>query len=357
MSPPPRLSLSLFPRVVTVNAQLLSIRQEYELFKASSQRWQADAEIKWRNLKRASESAAREVITCRQTGDAATRELVALKSAFRSFLRTLWDDLLSRPLALVAEAGTRDQNEGTNGNATVRPRASPLTRDGLSENTIMNDIGNAVMAASTSHKVDTYSVDEGASNQLGVAAMTGAVRQDHPRGAIGPGPFEGPFGELSEAEVSDIMQALTIDSSSSSSHLAPNAALGLQQRLEDDPAFTLALEGSIVSDSRPDPSTAGQTRGMATTRPPATPRLEKGDEEFSARVESALGDKDISAALTKMLRSMRSSGGSWRECVDGSSLGDPLVPAPPPLPPPTPITLATSRYPEIDRNKRIDPLN
>lgn len=305
--------------------------------KASSQRWQADADIKWRNLKQASESAAREVMASRQTGDAATRELVALKSAFRSFLKTLWDDLLSRPLALAAEASTRDQNMCTNGNATMRPTQPRCTANRRSANTIMNDIGNAIMPASTSQRVNTYSADQGESSQLAAIATTSTAQ--HPREAVGPGPFQGLIGELSEAEISDIMQALSMDSSSSSDPVPPATAT-LHQGPESDSAYTLA-----------DSSTSEQSGGMAAARSPTTPRLQDEDRAFSARVESALGDRDISAALAKMLYSMRSSWGSWRECVDGSRPGDPLVPAPPPPPLPTP------RYPEVDRDRLVDALN
>ena len=52
-----------------------------ESFKESSGRWKADAEAKWRQLKRASESVANEAKTCRQAGDAAERELATLKIA------------------------------------------------------------------------------------------------------------------------------------------------------------------------------------------------------------------------------------------------------------------------------------
>lgn len=227
--------------------------------------------MEWNSLKRASDSAIREAKTSRLSGEALERELVALKSAFRSFLKTLWDDLRSRP---------------PNRNAKVVP---PQTRVGNAEQGVLG--GEGVLRATQDSAASASETPEG----FGVVREEGAKREL--TGAVGLATGEelgGPFPELTEAEVSDIMQALSFDSSSSA---LSNAAESSRAAPE--------LEGVAPSALPP---------GMSATpaaSPPVDPRFE-GDEAFATRVESALGGQNTSAALADMLRSLRSQGFSRR---------------------------------------------
>lgn len=250
------------------------------MFKESSHRWRADAGAKWKNLKRVSECATREAKTCRQSGDAAERELAALKSAFRSFLKTLWDDLRSRPVGAAVS--------GSSGTLPERGGASTQGRLDSGKTVSRPTIGVAAIAAPAGLAI--VRPEDGKDGSAGVVST---AREGEGRGG-GQG---GPFSELTEAEVSDIMQALRVDSSSSSfaNQVAP--APPAPQKLKEiaplpPPPPTQSLPGSS---------------GLA----PASLVLDRefeGEEAFAARVESALGGQNTSAALADMLRSLREQG-------------------------------------------------
>lgn len=149
--------------------------------------WKTDAEEKWSNLKRASEAAAMEAEVCRQSGDAAGRELASLKSAFRSFLKTLWEDLRPR-LPFVSAAGivfpARDLLDRDRG--VVRPPDAPPS------------IVNTSEAPKTT---DGFRLDIEDQQQV----VEGVISA--------PGPTSGAqadtIAELTETEILDIMQDLS----------------------------------------------------------------------------------------------------------------------------------------------------
>lgn len=251
--------------LLSLNEQLASVREELESFKESSHRWRFDAEAKWRNLKRAGETASKEAEACRQNSDDAERELATLKTAFRSFLKTLWNDLRSRPppngaVKAISSSGVPED-------------AGRVSR---------NDIGGTAAAAGNV-----------AAAVAGVQAGVGvSTTNDGSVNAIATGIGEGgPFAELTEAEVSDMMQALSADSSSSGIPVAPSPRLEGEGALSVAPRIPSGLTGSV---------------GVISS-PSLTKELD-AEDAFSARVETALAGQDTSAALADMLFSLRSQG-------------------------------------------------
>lgn len=302
--------------------QLASVREELESLKESSDRWRADAEAKWRHLKRASESATKDAKTCQQAGDAAKHELTTLKAAFRSFLKTLWDDMKHRPANSAAfrsdDTNHRPAISATFSSATPLPvRAKPLPekRDtsadgGLDPGRLVpcgtgDDI--AMCRAGASAPIPSGFVVVKAKD--GKRDLAGAVD------AAGDGAKTkgGPFGELTEAEVSDIMQALSGDSYSHSS---------------SDRVETPSVPPPDLLDSAPVTQFLPSFRDAAAMSPPLDREFEE-EEAFSARIESALAGHNAPAALADMLRSLHAH--NFSEVVVDAVGGEPLVlPQPPP---------------------------
>lgn len=242
----------------------------------------------------------KEANTCRQSGDAAERELAALKSAFRSFLKTLWDDLRSRPPGPDAgnSISVLPESDGAGADGTLRLGKAVPSGAG----------GAETMAAAAAQVevvvpkgVEIVGADGGEVGFVGIG--------DGPSGGV-PG---GAFAELTEAEVSDIMQALSTDSSSpSSSSRDPDTAPAAPSQLEETAPGTQQLPGSS---------------GIATTSPSLDREFE-GEAAFSARVELALEGQNTSAALADMLRSLRAD--SFSKEASGALNGGRVFPPPPP---------------------------
>lgn len=291
-----------FPnRFAPLNAeQLASVREEFESFKESSGRWQADAEAKWRQLKRASESAVNEAKACRRAGDAAERELATLKAAFRSFLKTLWDDMRHRPDTLATFSSTRPLPTRREKDAEESLGPRRLVPSGTGDGTATSRAG-ASLPRPTGFVVVKV---EG-----GERDVAGAADADH--GAKTNG---GQFAELTEAEVSDIMLALSGDSCSQPSSdrvVAPPVPPDII-----DPASATHLFSS--------------SRGAAPMSPPLDREFEE-EEAFSARIESALEGQNTSAALSDILGSMHAH--NFSEMAAGAGGGGPLMRPQEPPPP------------------------
>lgn len=300
--------------------QLASVREEFESFKESSGRWQADAKAKWRHFKRASESATKDAKTCRQAGVAAEHELTTLKAAFRSFLKTLWDDMKHRP---VNSATFRSDDTNcpadpeTLSSATPLPlRAKPFPerRDTSAEGGLDPDPGRL---RSSETGGDTAMSRAGASAPVpaGFVVVKAKGGERDFAGAVdaagdGANTNGGPFEELTEAEVSDIMQALSGDSYS--------------HPFSDRVAKPTVPPPDLL-DSAPVTQLLPSFRSAAAMSPP----LDREDEEaFSARVESALAGRNTSAALEDVLCSMHAQNVS--ETAAGTiGGGPPAQPQPP----------------------------
>lgn len=223
----------------------------------------------------------------------------------------------------------------------MRRTNAPSAIVGPLDNIVASHTGKAVVPTSTNRGIRNDSAGQIApytSSAAVSASMAGGA--GHSRGDMeSPGPLEGGFGELTEAEVVDIMQALRMESPSSSSSVStPPAALMLRGGPAQYPVFPGSAVGASCSED------------SVTVRPNVTPKALsppqamgfEGDDEFSARVGLALGDRDTSEALAKMLRSIRASGNSWRE-QDGKTGSDELlVPTPPPQPQPPPPSVTAS---------------
>ncbi|CBN80212.1 expressed unknown protein [Ectocarpus siliculosus] len=356
--------------------QLLSVREEYEQFKDSSHRWREDAEAKWRGLRRASEAAVRRAKDSEKSGDAAELELAALKSAFRSFLKTLWDDLRSRPPLAPPAAGAADACPAAPdvvGGLAGRTGIDSSTKasagqhgsgggsasgDGRSGKGAKSWTRKEGDAAAQKHKQG----DAGQELFAGLAKATAAIAAAGEGGGVevsptgrggGGGGGEGsPFGELTEAEVSDIMQALSLSddqggsrlllsssspssSSSSSSSLYLNvpvaateptrmgtALLTSQQQQQQEQEQEIA-DGRVerpTETAPPRPLRDGELekRGfpdgsgqVGNEKEPYTEHKStefEGTTAFADRVESALGGSNTSADLAEVLRSLRASG-------------------------------------------------
>ncbi|CAM9536480.1 unnamed protein product [Ectocarpus fasciculatus] len=229
--------------------QLLSVREEYEQFKDSSHRWRADAEAKWRGLRRASEAAVRRAKDSEKSGDAAELEFAALKSAFRSFLKTLWDDLRSRPPVappttsvaadacpavpevVTGHAGRTGNDSSVGQHVSGAGSTSGDGRSGKGAKSWTRKEGDASAAPTSTglFPVDAAERHEqGESGQemfAGLAKATVAIAAAREDGGVEVSPIErgggggGPFGELTEAEVSDIMQALSLSDDQGGSRL------------------------------------------------------------------------------------------------------------------------------------------
>lgn len=373
---------TLFPQ----QQQLLSVREEYEQFKDSSHRWRADAEAKWRGLRRASEAAVRRAKDSEKSGDAAELELAALKSAFRSFLKTLWDDLRSRPPPAPPAAGAADAcpavpevvsgHTGRTGidssaKASAGEHASgggSPSGDGRSgkgaDSWTLKDADAAAAPTSTalfpinaaeSHKQG----DAGQEMFAGLSKATAAIAAAGEGGGVAVSPIgrggEGgggggsPFGELTEAEVSDIMQALSLSDdqggsrlllSSSSSPSSSSSSSSLYRNLPvaaAEPTRAGSAPSTTQQHQQREEMVDGRVEGPTTTAPPRPqrdgelehrgfpdgsgelgkekePNAEQNSTEFERttafadRVESALGGSNTSAALAEVLRSLRASG-------------------------------------------------
>lgn len=281
--------------------QLASVREEFESFKESSGRWQTDAKAKWRQLERASDSAMNEAKTCRQAGDAAERELATLKAAFRSFLKTLWEDMRHRPASLATFTSTRPSPARRETGAEERIDPNRLVPSATGD-------GTAISRAGPSALVPTgLVVAKAEDGQRGVAGVADA---NH-----GVKTSEDPFAELTEAEVSDIMLALSGDSYSHS----------CSDRVTAPPAPPDVIDPVPVTQTQ----LLQSCRGAAPTSPPLDREFEE-EEAFSARIELALGGQNTSAALADMLRSFHTH--NFSEVAAGAGDGGPLVL--PPQPPP-----------------------
>lgn len=282
--------------------------------------------MKWRDLKEASESATREARTCRRSGDAAERELVALKSAFRSFLKTLWVDLRSRPTGLLAEVATGNENG---------------LRHKDSDSLAGNDRAAAAAAISPTFKevVDESGADDSAAHRSASVANPDEVEWE----CRWPGPFAGSFPELTEAEVSDIMRSLSPDYSlASSSSPTANAALNLLPRAADHVPPLLGDSTNNVSEEDTSPAQPPGDRVPEIHSQSRSCEVEE-EEAISAKLESALSDRDTSAALAGMLRSMRSSQVRPRRSMNGTSHAEH---EPATLPPPPPL-MGLAVYPDV----------
>lgn len=296
--------------------QLAAVREEYEGYKNASQRWRAEAETKWKSIKRASETAMNDAKTCKRIGDAADLELSALKSAFRSFLNTLVGDLKSHPLIPTAVmSNVLPQGDRISRIKRISPHAE-ISRNGMSAAAGVGTMRSTTNFGSERSQGLSPSGNESESGLLHVSRPPSppAAGQSH----------DSPIAELTEAEVSDIMQELSLDSSmssvSSSLHQAGAVA---------DATATVAVVTTLPTPPRetgPTPGTAGAVSLAALVSPqgtrigvPSSGRVEspplssqfKKDAAFSARVESALGSQNTSAALADMLRSMRLPKFSW----------------------------------------------
>eukprot|EP00903_Cladosiphon_okamuranus_P006177 g6074.t1 len=346
----------------TTRKQLLTVRDEYEKFKDLSHRWRADAEAKWRGLKRASEASARKARTSEESGDAAERELAALKSAFRSFLKTLWDDLRSRPPHSAAPVsggggGADDAGVGARRDAGIGARkceagdSSPLFQVGGiagagrdhagipalhgSASTESKEGGGAAGVPSKAPGFGVSPMGSQGERRAGeemfaglgkaTAAMTAAAAENvrvaaTPPGAGGGGVGDSAFGDLTEAEVSDIMQALSAEdeggcpslplssfSSSSSSRprhypialppvpgeLSATRSSSLEQHHQPQPAMPPGLAG------------AAESGGRATSRTPSAPLVVSdggglgGDETV---VDDSIGEDEAKLHADRRMR-------------------------------------------------------
>ena len=272
--------------------QLASVREEFESFKESSSRWQADAEAKWRQLKRASESAANEAKTCKQAGEAAERELATLKAAFRSFLKTLWEDMRHGPATSATFSSSTPLPARRDTGAEGRLSPSRLVPSGTGDGTAMSQAGASVAVPSG------FVVGKPEDREQDVAGAAIAGQDPKTNG--------GPFAGLTEAEVSDIMLALSGDSRSQS----------FSDRVAAPPIPPDLIGPAPVSQLLP------SFRGAAPTSPPLDREFEE-EEAFSARIESALDGQNTSAALADMLPSLHAH--SVSEVAAGARDGEPLV--------------------------------
>lgn len=123
----------------------------------------------------------------------------------------------------------------------------------------------------------------------------------------------GPFAELTEAEVSDMMQALSTDSSSSGIPVAPPPRQEGEEALYVAPRLRSGLSGSVGVIASPSPT-----------------KEVDAEDAFSARVETALAGQNTSAALADMLRSLRSQGLSEGGGGGADRVGPLLFSHPPP---------------------------
>ncbi|CAM9788122.1 unnamed protein product [Scytosiphon promiscuus] len=380
--------------------QLTSVREEYERFKESSHRWRADAEVKWRGLKRAGEAAVRRAKDSERSGDAAELELAALKAAFRSFLKTLWDDLRSRPISALSpvvgtglnihpvpgivpaiSSGNRDVGSGRgDGTAQNGARSHGMREEGgsavagfdgessglssTSGVSWMEEASESATAAAAA--VPSAGEDVVAGFEKGTGAMAAAAAVSGGRvvsglasGSAGNG-RRSPFAELTEAEVSDIMQALSAGEGDGESFLL-SASLSLH---DESSAEKICGRGAapISASLCPQQHRAMGPEGAQEARTPTATHLQlpgrgsgrekehflrerensveqkstsidhksvkyEGKEAFADRVEMALGGSNPSAALAVMLRSLRAS--SFTKAVtDGFPGSEILPPAP-----------------------------
>lgn len=290
------------PTFAPLNAeQLASVREEFESFKDSSGRWQADAEAKWRQLKRASESAVNEAKTCRRAGDAAKLELATLKAAFRSFLKTLWDDMRHRPDTLATFGSTRPLPTRREKCAEGGLGPRRLVPSGTGDGTVTSRAGEPLPIPTG------FVVVKAEDRERDVA---GAADADH-----GPKTNGGEFAELTEAEVSDIMLALSGDSCSQP----------FSDRVVAPPVPPAITDHASATDP------FSSSRGAAPMSPPLDREFEE-EEAFSARIESALEGQNASAALTDIFGSMHAHNIS--EMAAGEGVSGPLVRPQEPPPPP-----------------------
>lgn len=377
--------------------QLISVRDEYEQFKESIHRWRADAEVKWRGLKRASDAATRRAKNSEKSGDAAELELAALKSAFRSFLKTLWDDLRSRPVPLLSPVvgagfgvgpasctaaagpgGRPDVGSSSSGSGTksrVRPqgsrergRSAVAIFDGESSGLSSTSRVSWMEEASDSPAaVAVPSTNEHVCAGLAkaTAAMATAVAEegvDDHVAASAKGGGSSPFAELTEAEVSDIMQALSVGEGGADSFLlstssslssfhdpswAETTGKGAAAIVSSSPRQRHSVLGSegkgreampaATQPTLPAPDSGaekeemlGDSKSFVEQDPPFVDHKRadfEGKEAFADRVELALGGSDPSAALAVMLRSLRASSFS-KAVADGSVGSESFPPAP-----------------------------
>lgn len=254
--------------------------------------WKTDAEEKWSNLKRASEAAVTEAKVCRQSGDVAGRELASLKSAFRSFLKTLWEDLRPR-LPFVSAAGIA---------LPAREKVSEILSDrdrGILRLPDAPPPGNSSEAPKTTGDI-RFDIED---QQQVVEAVINAP---------GPTPCAqaDAIAELTEAEILDIMQALS-DTDPPEPFFIPTP----QER-------TLA------------PPSGG---GASATSEPCQGTSCAGDSNVSygrliEGLQNGLGSRNASTALGDTLRSLHLEGFSdGRSGVtQGAYSMSPHLPLPPP---------------------------
>lgn len=250
--------------------KLSSLRGAYESLESWSNRWRTDAETKLLRLKQVGESALKGAKAYRQNRDDLVRELAALKSALRSFLTTLWGDLQSRPclMATLATEAGRSTQAGTR-QVSAEDTCMPFRE------VLMNSAGSAagfVMDALATEKAVDIPI---------LPRCEASVPEAHEE--------DPPSAELTEGEISDMMNALSAECSTSFASFTGAAPTG---EAKDGSEFKVL--GSATS----------ATHGVGAGRQSSP--LDHDDAGFCARVESALGGRDSSPTLAKVLLSMRS---------------------------------------------------
>lgn len=306
----------------------------------------------------------------------------------------MWDDLRSRPvptlppsvgaglevgplpgIAPAISGGCRDVGSGSGSGTAqsgVRPRrvngrgsafdgeSSGLSsRSGVSWMEESSESAAAAAVPSAGEEIFTGLAKATAAMAAAAAAAEAGVKNGVAASAGGGG--KSPFAELTEAEVSDMMQALSGgEGDGGSCLLSISSSFSAQPYVEEIGEGTSTTISSSYPQQQRDLGSKGGQRGAmpeATQRPLSdwNPGVEKesflsdiknfleqeppfvdhhsagfeGKEAFADRVELALGGSNPSAALAVMLRSMRTSGIS-KAAADGSS-GRKVPPlAPPP---------------------------
>ena len=206
-----------------------------------------------------------------------------------------------RPAPLATFSNTRPSPASRDTGAEGRLDPNRLVPTGTGDGTAMSRAGPSVPVPTV---LVVAKAEDGERGVAGVADANHGVKTS-----------EGPFAELTEAEVSDIMLALSGDSYSHS----------FSDRVAAPPVPPDLIDPVPVAQTQLLPSFGG----AAPMSPPLDREFEE-EEAFSARIESALEGQNTSAALADMLRSLHAH--NLSEVAAGAGDGGPLVP--PPQPPP-----------------------
>ncbi|CAM9228114.1 unnamed protein product [Choristocarpus tenellus] len=296
-------------------SQLAATREEFECFKVSAHRWQADAELRVRQLKRSMGAIANEAKGGIRRGDEAECELAALKSAFRSFLQTLSEDLQARSSPLPASP--RQLHPSSVGGMPaegidVEGRGSAKDVCDVRRDEAREGCGAVSVAAGevSQRRGERQSIQSGVSGE----------------GEGGEEAFHPSFTDLTQAEVTDIMRAVdcsraTTPESSSLQLLPPPPPLQPRQlQLQSNPAGVAKSQvSSPPGEMFSWPGGAKAAARSAATVAAATAKGRKEtteeDEVFGARVERALEETD-GDALAAALHSLCAQGPRQRPTAE-----------------------------------------